>query len=392
MAATSTTIVTASPRRPRVVRAAAPGEWWSQPQLAPLLAACCLVAGALLPMPLWLALAPLTLAFLLTAPALVRRSVAAARMRIRPARTLVVGQDADAAEEALALSAQSGQRLAVVGWCDPSGLEEAMAQHRPDVVLALPGVGLAGRALRRVAWQLERAGIPLFIASRLDDLAPSRARAVRVGSVGLLHVRPAAQARLQQLFKRCWEPVVALLGGLLIAPLLLLIALAIKLDSRGPVVFRQVRVGRDGQPFTMLKFRTMTVDAETRRDELRNDCDAVLFKSRRDPRITRVGRVLRRYSLDELPQLGNVVRGQMALVGPRPALFTELELFDADALRRLAVMPGMTGLWQVSGRSDLSWEETVRLDLDYVDNWSLGLDVRILARTARAVFGHSGAY
>jgi len=196
----------------------------------------------------------------------------------------------------------------------------------------------------------------------------------------------------QRSLKRSWEPAAAVLGALLIVPLLILIAIAIRLDSHGPVIFRQVRVGRDGRAFTMLKFRTMTADAEAHRDEVCNDCDGVLFKSRQDPRITRVGRLLRRYSLDELPQLVNVIRGQMALVGPRPALLTEVERYDREALRRLEVVPGMTGLWQVSGRSDLAWDDAIRLDLDYVDNWSLGLDVRILARTARAVLGHSGAY
>ena len=197
---------------------------------------------------------------------------------------------------------------------------------------------------------------------------------------------------LRRALKRVWEPLAAVVGVLMILPLLLLIALAIRLDSQGPVIFRQVRVGRHGQVFTMFKFRTMSVDAEERRDEVDNDCDGVLFKSRRDPRITRVGRILRRYSLDELPQLLNVIRGQMALVGPRPALVAEVERYDEDARRRLVVIPGMTGLWQVSGRSDLAWEEAIRLDLDYVDNWSLALDARILARTARAVLGHSGAY
>ncbi|MGZ4474718.1 MAG: sugar transferase [Nocardioides sp.] len=197
---------------------------------------------------------------------------------------------------------------------------------------------------------------------------------------------------LQRVLKRVWEPAAAVLGGLLIVPLLLLIAIAIRLDSRGPVIFRQVRVGRDGRAFTMLKFRTMAADAEAHRDEVCNDCDGVLFKSRQDPRITRVGRLLRRYSLDELPQLVNVIRGQMALVGPRPALSAEVERYDREARRRLQVVPGMTGLWQVSGRSDLAWDDAIRLDLDYVDHWSLALDARILARTARAVLGHSGAY
>jgi exopolysaccharide biosynthesis polyprenyl glycosylphosphotransferase len=305
---------------------------------------------------------------------------------------LVVGHGAEAAEEAVRLGVRSGNRLHAVAWCDPSGLEEAMARHRPDVVVALPGPALAGRVLRRITWRIEAAGIPFFVGSRLDDLMPSRAQVIRIGSIGLVHIRPAARARLQRALKSFWERLASAVGVLVIAPVLVVIAVAIKLDSQGPVIFRQERVGRDGQAFTMLKFRTMTIDAEARRDELCNDCDGVLFKSRQDPRITRVGRVLRRYSLDEVPQLFNVIRGQMALVGPRPALSSEVAQYDGDALRRLSLLPGMTGLWQVSGRSDLAWDEAVRLDLDYVDNWSLALDARIIARTARAVLGHSGAY
>jgi lipopolysaccharide/colanic/teichoic acid biosynthesis glycosyltransferase len=159
-------------------------------------------------------------------------------------------------------------------------------------------------------------------------------------------------------------------------------------------VFRQVRLGRHGRPFTMLKLRTMRDDAELLRQGMQelNESDAVLFKVREDPRVTRVGKVLRRYSIDEVPQLVNVVRGQMALVGPRPPLPAETLLYEQDVHRRFAVKPGVTGLWQVSGRSDLAWEDAVRLDLHYVDNWSLALDVRILARTARAVLRHAGAY
>jgi lipopolysaccharide/colanic/teichoic acid biosynthesis glycosyltransferase len=179
---------------------------------------------------------------------------------------------------------------------------------------------------------------------------------------------------------------------LVLAPLLAILAVWIRLDSPGPVLYRQTRVGRHGRPFTMLKLRTMHTGAETVRDVLENDVDAVLFKARRDPRVTRIGRVLRRYSLDELPQLVNVLRGEMALVGPRPALPAEVAAYDDDPLRRLVVRPGLTGLWQVSGRSDLSWTESVRLDLDYVDNWSLRRDVAIVGRTVQAVLSHRGAY
>jgi len=172
------------------------------------------------------------------------------------------------------------------------------------------------------------------------------------------------------------------------------VAVAVRLDSAGPVLFRQLRVGRYGREFQIYKFRTMHVDAERRLAELRhlNEQDGVLFKIRDDPRVTRVGRHLRRLSLDELPQLFNVLGGTMSLVGPRPPLQREVAAYPADARRRLAVRPGMTGLWQVSGRSDLPWEEAVRLDLHYVENWSLTLDLVILLRTLTAVWRGAGAY
>jgi lipopolysaccharide/colanic/teichoic acid biosynthesis glycosyltransferase len=177
----------------------------------------------------------------------------------------------------------------------------------------------------------------------------------------------------------------------LVSPLLLLLAIAIRRESPGPAVYRQVRVGQDGRLFTMFKLRTMTTGG-LGQTPLENDCDGPLFKMRHDPRITRLGGWLRRYSLDELPQLVNVVRGEMRLVGPRPALPEEVAEYTDLARRRLAVRPGVTGLWQVSGRSDLTWEETVRLDLHYVDNWSPWLDLRIVSRTVVAVLGHRGAY
>src|SRR5439155_23310770 len=185
-------------------------------------------------------------------------------------------------------------------------------------------------------------------------------------------------------------------AALLVAasPVMALVALAVRTGSAGPVLFRQTRVGRGGRRFVMYKFRTMCTGADRRLGEIRhlNDSDAVLFKVRDDPRVTRVGRWLRRWSLDELPQLFNVLRGDMSLVGPRPPLPEEVAAYPEDARRRLAVRPGMTGLWQVSGRSDLPWEEAVRLDLRYVDNWSLSLDLVILLRTLTAVARASGAY
>jgi lipopolysaccharide/colanic/teichoic acid biosynthesis glycosyltransferase len=198
----------------------------------------------------------------------------------------------------------------------------------------------------------------------------------------------------QRVVKAGWERSTAAVVLVLLAPLLLVLAVAVRLDSRGAAVFRQVRVGQGGRPFTLFKFRTMAVDAGEALAELRsrNEVDGPLFKLRADPRITRVGGMLRRYSLDELPQLWNVVRGEMALIGPRPALPDEVAAYDELAARRLAVKPGLTGLWQVSGRSDLPWHEAVRLDVQYVEQWSLGLDLRILGRTPGAVLGHRGAY
>ena len=194
--------------------------------------------------------------------------------------------------------------------------------------------------------------------------------------------------------KRAFDVVLALVGLVLAAPVMLVVWLVLRFGSKGPVLYSQTRVGKDGHLFTCLKFRTMVPDAEARLAALQAEAGhaAGLFKMKDDPRITRSGRWLRRYSVDELPQLLNVLRGDMSLVGPRPPLPSEVETYGEDVARRLHVRPGLTGLWQVSGRSDLSWAESVRLDVRYVDNWSLRLDAQILARTARAVLGHRGAY
>ncbi len=196
------------------------------------------------------------------------------------------------------------------------------------------------------------------------------------------------------LLKRATDTVGALLLTVLLAPLLAAVAVAVRLSSPGPVLYRQVRVGRNGTTFRMWKFRTMVAAADRMRPELEtaNEHDGAMFKMRRDPRVTRLGRFLRRSSLDELPQLYNVLVGHMSLVGPRPPLPEEVERYDATELRRLSVRPGLTGVWQVGGRSDLSWEETVALDLNYVDNWSYARDIDVLARTLRAVVSGRGAY
>jgi len=194
--------------------------------------------------------------------------------------------------------------------------------------------------------------------------------------------------------KEAFDRIVATVALTLLSPLLLLIALAVRLTSSGPVIFRQVRVGRDGAVFTVYKFRTMVVDAEKHLEALweLSEGNGVLFKLKDDPRVTRVGRLLRRFSLDELPQLWNVLTGTMSLVGPRPALPNEAERYGRSTARRLLVKPGITGLWQVSGRSDLSWEDSVRLDLYYVENWSFTGDIQILWKTVSAVVRAHGAY
>ncbi|HET9052453.1 MAG TPA: sugar transferase [Candidatus Dormibacteraeota bacterium] len=261
--------------------------------------------------------------------------------------------------------------------------------------IAVAGAGwLSGGRLRRLAWQLKGTGIQLVVAPALTDVAGPRVAVRPVDGLPLLHVDEPRLAGARRVVKEVVERAAAVGFAAVLAPLLAGIWLAIRLSSPGPVVYRQQRVGRDGRPFLMWKFRTMVDGADgllTRIEHL-NDADDVLFKMRRDPRVTPVGRWLRRHSLDELPQLWNVVRGEMSLVGPRPPLQSEVERYGEDARRRLLVKPGMTGLWQVSGRNDLSWDETVRLDLYYVENWSVALDALVLWKTISAVIHGKGAY
>jgi exopolysaccharide biosynthesis polyprenyl glycosylphosphotransferase len=274
-------------------------------------------------------------------------------------------------------------------------LVDSVRRHRADVVLLAPGARLSGPALRHLVWALQDAEIELALAPGLVEVSDKRLEVGSVAGLTVLKVAPPqGPGGVQQVLKGALDRGGAALGLLLLAPLLLLVALAVRLDSRGPAFYRQQRIGRDQELFVMWKFRTMVVDAHARRVELaeRNENDGLMFKMRRDPRVTRVGRLLRRTSLDELPQLFNVLMGDMSLVGPRPPLPEEVAGYDATALRRLRVKPGMTGLWQVSGRSDLSWEETIQLDLHYVDNWSFVSDLDVLSRTLRAVADGRGAY
>lgn len=250
------------------------------------------------------------------------------------------------------------------------------------------------RRLQQLAWDLEGTAAEMVVAPVLMEVAGPRLNVSGVLGMPLLRVTAPRFTGGRRLVKEVVDRVASALLLTLLVPLLLSIAIAIKLDDRGPVIYRQRRVGREGHTFTMLKFRTMITGADSARKSLldANEAAGPLFKLRRDPRVTKIGAVLRRYSLDELPQLFNVVGGRMSLVGPRPPLPAETEAYGNAARRRLLVKPGLTGLWQVSGRSDLTWAESVRLDLRYVEDWSLALDLVILWKTVRAVIVGEGAY
>ncbi|MFE9565528.1 sugar transferase [Streptomyces sp. NPDC006487] len=277
---------------------------------------------------------------------------------------------------------------------DSTAVLGAVAAHRADLVLVAPGARLAGERLRRISWALHDAGLELAVFPGLVEVSVKRLETLSAGGLAMLRVAPPVSRGVQPLLKSVLDRAGAAIGLVLLSPAFLAMVLAIRFGSRGPAFYRQRRIGRDGVPFVMWKFRTMVVDADARKAELSgaNENDGLMFKMRRDPRVTRVGRLLRRTSMDELPQLINVVAGNMSLVGPRPPLPEEVAEYDEVELRRLAVRPGMTGLWQISGRSDLSWDETIQLDLQYVDNWSFTSDVDVMGRTLRAVVDGRGAY
>jgi exopolysaccharide biosynthesis polyprenyl glycosylphosphotransferase len=261
------------------------------------------------------------------------------------------------------------------------------------------GVIIATTALdvdtsNRVARELSEAGVHVELSSSLRDIASARLFVRPIGRFPVVYLEPVRRDGWRSGAKRTFDLVLALTGVVLLAPLFGLIAIAIKLDSRGPVLFRQIRIGRDGKPFIIYKFRTMVHDAEQRLDELHthNEADGPLFKIRQDPRVTRVGRILRSISFDEFPQIWNVLRNEMSMVGPRPALPAEVLSWDPKVRQRLRVKPGLTGMWQVNGRSDTSFEDYVRLDLYYVDNWSLITDIGIILRTIPTMLRRDGAY
>jgi exopolysaccharide biosynthesis polyprenyl glycosylphosphotransferase len=267
-------------------------------------------------------------------------------------------------------------------------------EHQIDTVAVLPSEELDGPALRRLGWDLEKTTAELLLAPAVTEIAGTRVRIRPVAGLPLLHMERPELRGIRRLTKESFDRTAATFGLLLLLPVLVAVGLAVSVTSRGGVFYRQERVGRDGQTFSMLKFRSMVDGADRLVPGLADGSDGngVLFKMKADPRVTRVGKVLRRYSLDELPQLLNVVRGDMSLVGPRPPLHSEVERYGFDMHRRFLVKPGITGLWQVSGRSDLSWDDSVRIDVRYVENWSLAFDFMILWKTFGAVFRGSGAY
>ncbi|WP_413452148.1 sugar transferase [Georgenia phoenicis] len=350
-----------------------------------------------------LTLALAALARLLARPVLHRLRTRGVFLR----RSLVVGPVGGLDHLFDVLDEAPSHGLVVVGVCTPTtddvgGRSPVLGRYAdiPELVrtLDIDAVVVSGGAmeaadLRRLGWQLAPLGAELLVLPSITEVLPRRLRLESLGGTPLLGVA-LTTPRPSLWSKAVFDRVVG--SALLLGALLVIVpaAVAVRLTSPGPAFFAQTRVGLDGRPFTMYKLRSMYTDAEARLAELvdRNEGNGMLFKLREDPRVTRVGRVLRRLSIDELPQLWNVVRGDMSLVGPRPALQSEVARFTGDVLHRLRVKPGLTGLWQVSGRSNLSVEQSVRLDLRYADNWSVRMDVLILWRTAHAVLSGNGAY
>jgi len=284
-----------------------------------------------------------------------------------------------------------GEPVPVLG--ELSETESVVRGLRADAV-AMADASLHGPGLRRLAWGLEGTGVDLLVAPALTDVAGPRIVVRPVAGLPLLHVDEPRLSGFHRSVKEVVDRTLAVLILLGLSPLLAVVAILIRLSGEGPVLFRQVRVGQHGRPFTIRKFRTMHHEAEEQLVDLNdlNEHDGMMFKIRKDPRCTPIGRLLRRFSIDELPQLWNVLRGDMSVVGPRPPLPGEVDRYDDHVRRRLLVKPGLTGLWQVSGRSDLPWEEAVRLDLYYVENWSPTLDTVILWKTLAAVIRGRGAY
>jgi exopolysaccharide biosynthesis polyprenyl glycosylphosphotransferase len=323
------------------------------------------------------------------------------------ARVLLVGSLESVTQIAKELARTPTAGYSVVGACLPdetatasipgadipvvstvNSINRAIAATGADTVAITSTDDLPPAKVKEISWSLEAGKQHLVLAPSILDIAGPRIHMRPVAGLPLVHVETPRFSVGQRLVKRVMDVTVATVGVIVISPLLLVLALTVRLTSPGPVLFRQTRVGLRGRPFTMLKFRSMVLNAEDLLNELargqRDSGNTVMFKMKHDPRVTPVGRLMRKFSLDELPQLFNVIDGSMSLVGPRPPLPSEVEQYADHVHRRFLVKPGITGLWQVSGRSSLSWEDTVRLDLSYVENWSVLGDIAILAKTAKA--------
>jgi len=320
-------------------------------------------------------------------------------------RTVVVGAPAARAELGARLQRDSYTGFEVVGEFDePSaeqladdswltGLLAQLDSSQASAVALAPSSEISGETIRQLAWLIEARGIDLLVAPAIMDVTGPRLTVRPAAGLPLLHLDEARLSRPQRVSKRSLDLSGSVLLILVFSPVLLIVGLAVRFSSTGPVIYRQSRIGRGGESFTMLKFRTMKVNSESMLEELRSEHGIVtpMFKLDQDPRVTRVGRFLRRWSLDELPQLLNVLGGSMSLVGPRPHPLDDVNRYELAAYRRLALKPGMTGLWQVEGRSDLEWAEALQLDIYYVETWSLAGDLVLLGRTLRAVIRGQGA-
>jgi len=325
-------------------------------------------------------------------------------------KVIAVGSPTAISELVDVLSRASWMGYRLVGMCVPGGhdpletgvpvfgdiddVRQVAIDQGADGVIVAGGSYSSAADLRRLGWALQGLDLDMLVVPSLTDIAGPRVHMRHVAGLPFVQVEEPQSDRAGGWVKRAFDLVAASAVVLMLSPLLIATALIIWLQDRGPVFYRQTRVGIRGDEFKMVKFRSMVVNAEKLRAALdaQNEVDGVLFKMQNDPRITRFGRFIRKYSIDELPQLINVFKGEMSLVGPRPLLPADVERYEKDTHRRMLVRPGMTGLWQVSGRSDLSWAEAVRLDLYYVDNWSMVIDLVIMVKTVKAVFASEGAY
>ncbi len=323
------------------------------------------------------------------------------------ARVLLVGSEQSVAHLAKELQRTPSAGYVVVGACVPNGrvaativgteipimgsvnaVDRAILATRADTVAVTSTDELPADKVKQISWGLEAGKQHLVLAPSIVDIAGPRIHMRPVAGLPLIHVETPRFSRGQRVAKRTMDLTLAGVGVILISPILAFLAMSIRLSSDGPVFFRQTRIGLRGKEFSMIKFRSMVTNAEELLADLekeqRDAGNEVLFKMKNDPRVTPIGRIMRKFSLDELPQLFNVLGGSMSLVGPRPPLAKEVALYATHVHRRFLVKPGITGLWQVSGRSSLSWEDSVRLDLSYVENWTLVGDASILAKTVKA--------